>query len=282
MNRMLLALAALVAAGTALSADTMLLKDGTMIEWKSLQDAGDAFEVETVDGKKQTVKKADIEKLSIALAPDPKPEPKPDPKAPAKPAPPPPPTAAEVAFDKAKAAVTVDLMDKIERKRDGVSGNWRFSSDGNLLGTSQKGPARLMRPNPPPEEYDLTLVAERKEGEQELYVGLVGGKNAFCIVFDAAGLSGPSLIDGKGLDKNDLAVKGKFFTSGASRTIVCMVRSNACVVQVDGKDFVAWKADWTKAAPPAGVFPPEKGALFLAFQGTYQFSKITVTTPGKK
>ena len=39
---------------------------------------------------------------------------------------------------------------------------------------------------------------------------------------------------------------GHVFTKGMAKTFVFMVRKEAFIVQLDGKDWFTWKADWSQ------------------------------------
>lgn len=261
----LIALFTLLVLCSALSADELVMKDGKKIEFKSLSDEGDHYDVTTPQGTKITVMKEDVEKLvpivkmSTAL------------------------TGAAFTFDKKRKLDTVDLLTKIDLKRDSVSG-WRFTG-GALIGTGTQDDsaprAKIQIPITPPEEYDLTITAERKGGSDDIGFGLVGGGVQFAYVFDASQIwSGIYDVGGQGADTNGTGVQGKFFEQGKLRTIVFMVRKEALIVRADGKDHLVWKADWSKISLRPAHAVPSKNVFFVyCFKSTYSITKAVMTTP---
>jgi len=176
---------------------------------------------------------------------------------------------------------TVDLLSKVDLGRDVISGSWKMTG-GSLVGTADSAHAKLQLNYVPPDEYDLTVVAERRDGAEDLEFGLVGGGKQFVVAFDVANStwSGPAWIDGKTVHENGVGLKGKFFDQKKPRTIVCMVRKDSLTIRADGKDFITWKADWGRVSlqSPA-VAVPKKDCLWLVVCNptTYAISRITVT-----
>ena len=246
-------------------ADELILKDGKKIEWKLLSDEGDTYEVSTPQGTKVTVKKDDVERLAKSRLPEVL-------------------TGATFTFDKKRKLETVDLFTKIDPKKDVVGGSWKFVGS-SLVGTRTGADnAKLQIGFTPQEEYDLMMTIERKEtlGDAPgIMIGLIGGGKQFGFFLDrAGGLNGPTLIDGQNNLNNGLGIPGKFFEKGKPRTIVFMVRKEALIVMVDGKDYFSWKADWNKVSVEAFFAVQSKNTLFLAIESaTFQIQKAVVTTP---
>lgn len=247
------------------AADEIQTKDGKRIEFKSITDAGDVLEVTTPAGTKVTVKKADFERLVLSGV---KEEPL---------------TGATFTFDKKRKLEMVDLLSKIDIKRDTVTTEWKLAG-GALTGRQTvDGTTKLQTTYTPPEEYDLTMVVEHKEGNGALHVGLIGGGRQFTFGLGTTA-SGLDLFEGRVLHDTGIAIPGRFFTKGA-RTIVFMVRKEALIVQADGKDYFTWKADWDKLSLRNGHAVPSKNVLFLSVyrsdysQLTYAVSRMTVTAP---
>src|SRR4051812_287373 len=55
---------------TTVWGDELILKDGKRVEWVALRDLGDAYEVETPQGTKISVKKDDVDSLAKKKAPE--------------------------------------------------------------------------------------------------------------------------------------------------------------------------------------------------------------------
>jgi hypothetical protein len=53
-----------------------------------------------------------------------------------------------------------------------------------------------------------------------------------------------------------------------------MVRKNAIVVRLDGKDFYTWEADWSKVSVNPDQAVQEKNVLFVGVRGSWQYSQM--------
>lgn len=175
----------------------------------------------------------------------------------------------------------VDLLALIEPAKDTVDGEWTF--DGRTLVCARKRPwARIQIPYAPPDEYDLTVVAERKDGLEAINIGLVRGGAQFHAVVDGfafKGLqSGLSTIDGRFADNNETTVKGQLLANDAAGTVVCEVRKGGVRMRVDGKLVFDWKGDFKRLGNHPALKVPDSGALYLnAFNCIYRFPKMTLT-----
>lgn len=248
-----------------IDADTFVLKDGKQVEGVIVKDLGDAYEIENEKGSRQTLKKADVERI-LPVA-----------KEVAAPL-----TGASFTFDKKRKLDAVDLLPTIDLKRDVVSGTWKFS--GKALTVGDSGHAKLQVTYAPPEEYDLEMVLARKEGADDFFVGLVGGGRLFTFHLDAfrGAWSGPQLVDGTpGGADSALGVPGKrAFPNATARTALFMVRKDGLCVRLDNKDYFVWKGEWTRLSLHPVFIVPNKNALFLgAFASAWSISSIRVTTP---
>lgn len=257
---------AILAFGPAAAADELQLKDGKKVEWAALRDQGDTYEVETPQGNKVTVKKSDVEKFvpttpGTAL------------------------TGASFSFDAKKKLTTVDLLARVDPKKDGLSGQWSVKG-GAVVGVSPShllpmgaDHGKLQISYTPPEEYDLTCTFERKDGSEDLGFGLIGGGKQVVFALDAwASWSGLFDVDGKGCDKSGLGVQGKAIENNKPRTIVFMVRKDALVVRLDGKDHWVWKAEWDKCSVNPYHSIVAKNFLWLTtYKSTYAISALKVS-----
>jgi hypothetical protein len=244
--------------------DEIALKDGKRVAWKSLIDQGDQYAVETTEGMKMQIKKSDVDRLVMGV--------------PAAP----PLTGATFAFEK-KKTVMVDLMPKIDPKGEGVTGEWKRQG-ATLSCTAGISHAKIpIAHSSLPEEYDLTLVIERKEKCNAFFVGLVADGNQCTVQFDAieGSLCGLQLIDGKNFydgEGNGTKVPGPCFKNNVPRTIKLMVRKEIFCAQVDGKDLILWRADWKKVSNQPALSIPQKNLLFLGlYDSTWKVSSITLT-----
>src|SRR5437016_7617002 len=97
---------------SAIHADEIQTKDGKKIEFKLLADEGDFWELTTPQGTKVTVKKADFDKFIPSGVKDV------------------PLTGASFTFDKKRKLETVDLLAKVDPKKDGITGTWKAVGGG--------------------------------------------------------------------------------------------------------------------------------------------------------
>lgn len=261
MARILTAILLALAFGAAVRADEILLKDGKKIEWTSIKDQGDSYEVETAHGK-VVVRKADIDRVTTVLGSEPL-------------------TGATFSFEKKRKLTVTNLLLGLDMKKASFQGNWA------LKGTELSGVcggdanARLFFPVPVPDEYDLTLEVARKSGDGDFDIGLVAGGKQGVLGLDAANctLSG-FMLDGKPLDGVTNGTLGRFFTNGQARTIVCMVRKTGIVVAVDGKDFAVLPPEWGRlSVHPAHAVPSRDSLFLVCWRGTYSITKAVLSTP---
>lgn len=258
-----LVMVAALAAGGLVHGDEIVLKDGKRLVWKSIVDNGDSYDVEDGTGRHLTLKKDDVDRIEKSLAA-------------------PPLTGATFTFDKKRKLAIINLLAAVDPQKHVVTGRWRFAK-GTLIGTAGNDTnSRIELPAPLPEEYDLTLEVVRKEGAGDFDVGLVAGGRQFIVAFDAADcvLSGIGIIDGKPIDQHGRAVKGKFFSNGKPRTIICMVRKNGLVIQADGKDFLSYADGWEKLSlHPAHAITSQERPFFVVWRGTFEVSKAILMAP---
>lgn len=238
-------------------ADDLVLKDGKRIPWKTLADDGESYAVETREGQKLSVRKVDVDRISVSR-----------PEAAAGPL-----TGASIAFDQ-KRSSTVDLLPKVDVRS---SESWKLA--GRTLVGSATWPARqvVTVDADVPEEYDLTLVVERADsGSKDFAVGLVASGAQCAFHFDSwdASASSLALLSGAESEK----APGGVFRSGKPRTVRLMVRRDGLVVQLDGKDFWKGRFDWRQASTHPAVVVREKSRLFLvAAGGSWKVHSFSMT-----
>lgn len=159
----------------------------------------------------------------------------------------------------------IDLLPLIDLSRDAVHGEWQFSSDG-LSSPPKVASARVQIPYVPPEEYDLTLVVERKEGDYSLEVGLASGPRQFHVGLDGWGagdLTGLYLVDGKANQNFETTYQGKLLQKDSQATLVCSVRKTGVAMVVDGKKILDWKGDLKRLTAAQNWEVPSKISLFI-------------------
>ncbi len=183
----------------------------------------------------------------------------------------------------AAVVASVDLLKDIDTKRDAVEGNWSIVD--NKLVTPKGAWNRLMIATPPPQEYQIDMVLERKNEERGMNLGFVmGGKQCLVVIdgFGAEGISGLETVDGKQGNNNATTYRGQLLPLNKPTAIVLQVRKNEVTFQCEGKTIFRWQGDPARL----GVFEswrvPNGKVLFLGSQGVFHVQKMTLTPLGPK
>jgi hypothetical protein len=243
--------------------DTLQTKEGKLIEWKSVADQGETYDVVTMKGERISVKKSDIEKLSGAGSDLP--------------------ILTGATFTKLQGKIkTVNGFGAIDPKRDlygSVGIEAKVAAGVMTMDLKSDNPTRLAIPVKLTEEYDFTITVERKEGVGDFYIGLMGKGRPFLLRFDSdsgihTGIQGAKMVDtGK-----------QVFQKDKPSTVECFVRHESVIVKLDGKEIVNWKADWTQVqmpdshALPEGRTPPFIGSqkIPLTYPNLWKIHKLEI------
>lgn len=173
----------------------------------------------------------------------------------------------------------VNLLTKLDPKRDAIQGDWRMASK-VLTFAGDKEWSRIEMPYQPPEEYDLTVVAERVRGTEILVIGLVvGGKQAMVLLDGwGGGVSGLERIDGKVSQDNQTTHRGWRFINGRPVTIVCRVRRGSVSASCDGRTLFDWRGKPDQLSLVAGWKVPDEDRLFLGGWkgGAFRIRKLEI------
>lgn len=257
-------LVALLAISAVCSADEMLLRDGKRLIWKSVADDGENYAVQTKDGRTISVRKSDVERLSVPSDDSATPQAAPL-------------TGASFSFN-TKQTSTVDLLLKADVRKDDPG--WKLAGR-TLVGTAS-WPSRSTLTfdyAPIPEEYDFTLTVERADGgNKDFDIGIVAPGGGLCAFhFDCYdGTASCLALVGGGEGEH---VQGQVFRNGKPRIVRLMVRREALIVQVDGKDFSKNKVDWRQVSLHPAVKVSERGRLFVAAAGgSWRVSSVSLTS----
>jgi len=238
---------AFLAIGLPCLADEILMKDGQKLAFRSILDQGQTYEVVTVEGKKTSVRKAEIERVVV----DPSEAP-----------------LAGATFTKLEGKVrTVNALASIDPKKD-LAPLGKLEAHGTELLCDLRcdSPTWINVGVRMPVEYDFTLVLERSDGSSNFYFSLVGGGTTpFLVVLDEGGRSG---IWGQKMTSGNLLAKGE------SVTIEVAVRKDSVAIRANEKEISTWRGKWTDlTVPPTHVPPKGKGLPFVGSQ------KIPGTVP---
>jgi serine/threonine protein kinase len=174
---------------------------------------------------------------------------------------------------------TLDLLALIDPQKDAVKGDW--IQDGQGLTCSAGDHIRLQIPYSPPEEYDLLMTVDRREGSDGLLVGLVKGISQWSVTMDTQSSgsfkSGFESLDNQGPSGNATTYSGPVFTNGIETTLEFRVRKVGVTVVAGGKPIIEWRGNFNRLSLPDGWKVKSPNALFLAAWGSrYHFSRIVL------
>ncbi len=174
----------------------------------------------------------------------------------------------------------IDLLALVDVSKDQVSGEWQM--DGTNLLAPKKFGARLELPYQPPDEYELTVIAEPLDQPNGLLLGQLSGGQRFAVLVSyAAGEGVPASalenIDDKNVG-NASTVRRDVLVKGRPSQIVCTVRKDSVTVTCDGHELIRWQGDPKRLSLSDYWKTPTDSALFLgAYDCRYRFSRVTIT-----
>lgn len=174
----------------------------------------------------------------------------------------------------------IDLLAFVDVTKDQVSGEWQ--KEGALLLSPKAFGARIELPYQPPDEYELTVIAEPLDEPNGLLLGQRSGENRFAVLLSyAAGKGEPANalenIDGKNVG-NASTVRRVVLVKGRPSQIVCIVRKDSVAVTCDGRELLHWHGDAKRLSLSDYWKTPNEAALFLgAYDCRYRFSRLTLT-----
>jgi hypothetical protein len=177
------------------------------------------------------------------------------------------------------AAGNVDLLKLITVSKDSVLGDW--VCDGRTLTCTRRlANARIQIPYVPPDEYDLTLVVERKDGMEALGIGFARSSTQWIIAVDGwgAGATGISTVDGRMGDNNETTHRGPVLTNGKSSTILCTVRKDGVTMTVDGRKILDYKGGFDRLGNLGNLTMPSTKALYIvSYDCVYTITRYVLT-----
>lgn len=239
-----------------LHADEVILTNGKSISFRVLKDAGDQIEVQTVDNQTISIPKKDVKDVKLSI-----------PKAPL--------VGATFVGDDTKASEKpVNLLAVVDPKKNGITGEWRASSAA-IVGS---GIGLLEIPYiPATSSYDIEIFLERKDGDDEIIIGLISGGKPFSITFDwgKGDCTGMTVLGGTPIFGNETKVSGKQIPTRKQMGIKCAVRDGRVVVMVDGKTIIDWKGDMKQLSHPGRT--KEQNLFFGVRNTTVVLSRYVFT-----
>lgn len=224
-------------------ADEIVLADGTSIKWKSIVRSGQFYEVLTEDGKRVKVAKADVQKITVDSVSS---------------------VLLTGATVQLKAQPAINLVQRIDPKRDAISGSWQLSQGGLRVSLST-APCILEVPYEPPEEYDVHVTVERVEGTDFFMIGLVAGGKQFGVTLDGyeGKVSTLNNVATSGLNEATVNQKEPLLKRGTPRAVLCKVRREGLRVEVDGEKLFEYSG-YDRITPPPGYQPKSPTRLYVA------------------
>jgi len=177
----------------------------------------------------------------------------------------------------------VDLLKLIDPSKDTAEGRWSMS--GTVL--SCLGVASTLNiPYVPPEEYDLKLTVERKEGNRGILIGIVDGGHQATIVVDEQGdCAGLARVDGMRMDQGGTMFRGVLLAKDTECTLICEIRKMGVTFRANGKMIFEWKGEPQRLSrnPALPILRPD--TLFLVCNDHMLFKQVSLlplTGEGKK
>jgi len=186
----------------------------------------------------------------------------------------------------AGAPAGVDLLKLIIPDKDAVLGEW--TCDGRTLTCARRVKnARIQVPYLPPEDYDLTMVVERKDGMEAFGIGFARGARQWIIAIDGwgGGVTGISTVEGRSGNENETTHRGQVLINGRQSTIVCSVRKEGVTMTVDGKKITDYKGAYERLGNLENLTMPNPKSLYVvSYDCIYTITKYVLTPvsgPGK-
>lgn len=174
----------------------------------------------------------------------------------------------------------IDLLALVDVEKDQVSGQWQ--KEGNQLLSPKGLGARIELPYQPPDEYELTVIAEPLDEPHGLLLGHRSGGQRFTTLIHypakANDLPQSALenIDGQNVG-NASTVRRELLVKDRPSQIVCTVRKDSVTVTCDGHELLTWQGDPKRLSLSDYWKTPHDNALFLGtYESRFRFSRVTL------
>jgi hypothetical protein len=137
---------------------------------------------------------------------------------------------------------------------------------------------RIEIPADIPDEYDLTIIAERISGSEILTIGLVCSGHQGMVLLDGwgGGVSGIELVDGKASSDNETTRRGFRFRNGEPTNVTCRVRKSSVIVACGKETITSDRGDPRRFPLTPGWSIPHEDRLFIgSWKGSrYRIHKV--------
>lgn len=186
----------------------------------------------------------------------------------------------------ADPAKPVDLLPLIDPSRDAICGKW-IVKGGSLVCIRARDYVRLQIPHSVPPEYDVELVAERRDSTECLILGLVTPGRQVVVSLDGKGYDPQGKLvhpvcsmirDVGSASEADTLRVGRFLKESGPSTIRCSVRKDKLKVVVDDVVVFDWAAAYDHVSVPKRWGVPNRKVLFLgSYDCSYSFSRLILS-----
>jgi tetratricopeptide (TPR) repeat protein len=164
-----------------------------------------------------------------------------------------------------------DLLAGMRTDQDAVKGSWKLEKGVLMSGGVNAGIIKL--PTNVPQQYDISMVVERKSGTKDLVIGFVRGEQQSAFFVDRDKLSGPNPDDRRG------SYKGELLKVDTPTTVIIKVRQAGVQVLVDNAQIFLHRGEGGFDAVGPDWDPNEAGTLFLGTNATrFNIHKLYLTT----
>ncbi len=175
----------------------------------------------------------------------------------------------------------VDLSMLVDVARDSVDKAWTREGT-SLVSPAGVERARLQVPHIPPEEYELTLIVQKRgtAATGGVHVGLVAGGAQFTVAIDVVDgqTVGIGTLDGKTADANESTVRNsKVFTDDKPKVLVFQVRKDGIAMTCDARPVLSWKGAYHRCGVhPVNVVPNPQALFLVSRNAELAFSRMTL------
>ncbi len=169
------------------------------------------------------------------------------------------------------------LLPILDVKRDSRLSEWKLDSKGLLCPTEHV--TRLRIPVVPPRKYKLSAIVERREGTDDLRIGLIVDGHSCSIALDSdqsnAGLDrldDKPFMDGLNLTRRKYGTP--LFPFGKSTQFRCYVLPDTVIVKCGELEVIRWHGDPRRLSAEPYFYPPHYSNVDRAnlWLGTYKTS----------